>query len=76
MRREPEKPKLRSITFIKQRLQWLKSVWLFPSSGKSNYMFCSAQNKFSSQPTLDTFHPLKDGWWAPPTGEPRRAPRV
>lgn len=49
VRRELEKPKLRSITFIKQCLRWLKSVWMFPSSGKSNYMFCFAQNKLSSQ---------------------------
>lgn len=52
---EPEEPKLYSITFIKQCLQWLKVCLAVPSSGKSNYMFYFAQNKFSSQPTQTLF---------------------
>lgn len=43
---EPEKPKLYSITFIKQRLQWLKSVWLFPAA--ANLITCSTSHKTSS----------------------------
>lgn len=64
---ELEKPKLYSITFIKQCLQWLKSVWLFPAA--ADLITCSTLHKTTSAATANTgtFHPVKNGWQTPLT---------
>lgn len=62
MSSEPEKPKLYSITFIKQCLQWLKSVWQFPAA--ANLITCSTSHKTSSAASEHRHFSSSEKWLA------------